>query len=548
MLADLHCHPATWSFQKLRNSPQDIEINPGSTDWHIWNISRTAKEERKIRKGKRANYAQSDFKLLSKGDVRLVFASMYPMEKGFFMGNRSKGLNADVVGGLLNNFLLNWPGWLRHTISFILKPLSRIMSSIFNNEGLIRDLLQNLVMKMHKRRIDFFQDPGYDYFRELEKEYAFYTRFSNQTPVGHEAPEILKYTIARKGSEIDQIIGNNQIAVVLTIEGFHSIALHSDQATRDFLSLVTENVIKERIKTLKEMGVFFLTFSHHFSNHLAGHAHSLPKLLMEIADPAPLMNEGFVNGEEGLPVQYGKKWIRELLSLSDQNVTDTSLGRRVLIDVKHMSAASRKEYYNTIIKPFNENNPGERIPVIASHCGYYGPGGETLDAVILKAGNELDDSFHFKGFYQWNINLCDEDIEVITESGGLIGISLDERILGVKPGMKSAETDDWAAVLTRNILGMVTAAKESGMSHPENIWKCLSIGSDYDGLIDPANAFPRAEELQHFGPALLKYLKDSLTDHLRNDFFLGGNPYTPEQVVPMICFSNARDFVFTHFK
>src|SRR6185503_19973684 len=131
MLADLHCHPATWSFQKLRNSKDDV--NPRNSNWHIWNISRTKKDERKIKKGKRASYAQSDFKLLSKGDVRLVFASLYPIEKGFFMGNRAKGINATIIGGILNNFFLNLPDWLRKGFSVLLKPLSIVASVLVNN-------------------------------------------------------------------------------------------------------------------------------------------------------------------------------------------------------------------------------------------------------------------------------------------------------------------------------------------------------------------------------------------------------------------------------
>ena len=191
----------------------------------------------------------------------------------------------------------------------------------------------------------------------------------------------------------------------------------------------------------------------------------------------------------------------------------------------------------------------DKIPVIASHCGYYGPGGETLDLVIQKANGEKDDSFHKKGFYQWNINLCDEDIEVITETGGLIGISLDQRILGEKPDAKSTEVEYWVMAMARNIIAMVFAVKARGLTNPENIWKCFTIGSDYDGLIDPGNSFPSAEELKAFGPALLIYLTTNpVIQKILPDIFLTGNPYTPAQVVEMICFKNAHDFTITHFK
>jgi len=547
MLADLHCHPATWSFQKLRNSKDDV--TPRNSKWHIWNISRTKKDERKIKQGKRASYAQSDFKLLSKGDVRLVFASLYPMEKGFFMGNKAKGINANIIGGVLNNFLLNLPDWLRKGLSIVLKPVSIVASLLVNNEGQVRDFLQKMVMKMHKARINFFQDDPYDYYEELKLEHEFYNAFKKLDPTGNEATEILKYDIATNGQQIDPIITANQVAVVLTMEGFHSIALQFRKGADDYLELIPEVELKKRVQQLKDWGVFFVTFSHHFSNHLVGHAHSLPLILMEIANPEPLMNRGFECIAPGIPVDYGKKWIRELLSISENQRNVPALGRRVLIDVKHMSAVSRKEYYNSIVKPYNEINVTDKIPVIASHCGYYGPGGETLDLVIQRANGEKDDSFHKKGFYQWNINLCDEDIEVIAETGGLIGVSLDQRILGEKPDAKTTEVEYWVMAMARNIIGMVYAAKGRGITNPENVWKCFTIGSDYDGLIDPENSFPRAEELKEFGPALLIYLTTNpVIQKILPDIFLAGNPYTPVQVVEMICFKNAHDFTITHFK
>src|SRR6185503_12296133 len=165
--------------------------------------------------GKRASYAQSDFKLLSKGDVRLVFASLYPIEKGFFMGNRAKGINANIIGGVLNNFLLNLPDWLRKGLSVVLKPVSIVASVLVNNEGQVRDFLQKMVMKTHKARINFFQSDPYDYYTELKLENEFYNSFKKLDPTGDEATEILKYDIATSGKQIDPIIIANQVAVVL---------------------------------------------------------------------------------------------------------------------------------------------------------------------------------------------------------------------------------------------------------------------------------------------------------------------------------------------
>src|SRR5690606_17482948 len=128
------------------------------------------------------------------------------------------------------------------------------------------------------------------------------------------------------------------------------------------------------------------------------------------------MNSGFTDA--------GWKVIRALLSLDENNTPDHSLGRRILIDVKHMSARARSEFYGKIIRPCLEQ--GRSIPVIASHCGYSGI--KSLNDLDRSSPDENDDTIIDQKFYGWNINLAQEDIEVILLTGGLVGMSFDQRI------------------------------------------------------------------------------------------------------------------------
>jgi len=109
--------------------------------------------------------------------------------------------------------------------------------------------------------------------------------------------------------------------------------------------------------------VFFITLSHHFNNYLFGHAHSIPDDAGGILDQSDGMNSGITPN--------GREILRLLLSVDDHlEFSPAKLGRRILIDIKHLSALARKEYYHDFLKPLMAK--GDIIPVIASHVAYSG--------------------------------------------------------------------------------------------------------------------------------------------------------------------------------
>ena len=79
--ADLHFHPGQSAFNKVRFT--DEEKDPGK--YHPWNIPNSKLKKQK--KGKQAfKYTQCDFAKCTESGVKLAFASLYPIEKGFFLG------------------------------------------------------------------------------------------------------------------------------------------------------------------------------------------------------------------------------------------------------------------------------------------------------------------------------------------------------------------------------------------------------------------------------------------------------------------------------
>ncbi|MEO0732970.1 MAG: membrane dipeptidase, partial [Bacteroidota bacterium] len=125
---------------------------------------------------------------------------------------------------------------------------------------------------------------------------------------------------------------------------------------------------------------------------------------------------------------------------------DDSNGRRILIDVKHFSISSRRDFY-----AWKRTQPAyANLPIIASHVGvtghswayntrsqYFRRGyperidslGQYLVQYDKPPGLKLDKLR--SEFNPVSINLYDEDIQEIIDSGGLIGLMLDQRLLGV---------------------------------------------------------------------------------------------------------------------
>lgn len=112
--------------------------------------------------------------------------------------------------------------------------------------------------------------------------------------------------------------------------------------------------------------------------------------------------------------------------------------KNILIDVKHMSLKSRRQFYEIM----KDNKGKYSQPLICTHAGVTGLSindrvkylrekiqdvGDVYRVVYLKPRSKHLQNTYFNCS---SINLYDEDIEEILRSGGLIGLSFDQRIIG----------------------------------------------------------------------------------------------------------------------
>lgn len=470
--ADIHCHPTLKSYGHSFSGKENNKNlkSKGS----VWFYDPPNLFEKMIDLlGGIVKYRQSNFSAQGFGNTGIVFASLYPMERSFF-----------------DNKL---------------------------GTGEFNDLLLNFTTSVGRERIDFVQSVT-DYFPDLENEYAFLKQMDGKQVTLVDRASY-NYSLARNSSDVMNILDadtiddqkSNSIAVLITIEGAHSFGtgIHPKQKSAD-PNKVLGNL--EKVKNWEHRPIF-VTLAHHFYNELCGHAESLTGLVKSAVDQSYKMNTGFT--------PLGLDVVDKLL--------DNSGGKRILIDIKHMSRTSRLEYFNLLDTKY----AGQDIPVIVSH-----------GAVI---GNEQDKHL----FMNSDINLYDDEIVRVARTNGLFGLQLDERRIAA-PGdfeLKKTHSLERRKVLFHSsflVWRQIQHIAELLDSLGYFAWGIQSIGSDYDGMIDPINGFWTAENLPTLEDYLLMqahtYMKMN-SGKLTNSL----NRIDPEEIVNRVMGDNAFNFVMKYY-
>ena len=507
-----------------------------------------------------ALYDQSGYPKLVNGHVKLVFASIYPLEKGFLFKR--------------------------------VKALPNPDSTTFINVSVARNFLLKLVTKYPKQRLNELRDG--EYWKQFKEEYNYYFKSSTNGTGKKDVP-------VRKGSshEIKKLInhpdfglkdqlqfkdkgqytildGNNlppasyegdTVYTVLTVEGMGFITQNCGPESCYPLQLAPKSEILNRIKFIKEQTpIFFITFCHHFNNHVCGHARSF----VRITKLVKMNQEEFL--DRGLTA-LGMELLQNLLSISkDQDGTvhnAQDLGRRILVDMKHMSYNGRAAVIELVGK-YNATHTDDKIPLIASHSGFTNLSERQMTRRLAIDEDEknrelgltqsvrvdIEDLGMEARYNSWSINLYKEEIKAIVDSDGLIGLSFEQNIVGIafiggKKGYKikgkkklKSKIEAVRNKYTQLIVGQLCAMAKAG---GPGLWKCISIGTDFDGLIDPLDGFSSALCFELVRTELIKEL-GKIKPAVRGTYHLPTASEEIEELVDDFCFNNAARFVQIHFK
>ena len=383
---------------------------------------------------------------------------------------------------------------------------------------------ENKIQKILGNNVDAGADGGVNYFRPFRKELEYIIDQHNSSSDKYPqatfqiAQTYQDYQLFKKDPDC--------IVAILTVEGAHNFGDYLKNSTFFKTYVQLDTAEKERLDESMIRNVdfikkhdyapFFITFCHHFNNLLAGHARSLSakSLLSEII-PMPGIRHVFnqnPNRDAGISL-LGIKIIKKLLQKEAGK-------RRILIDTKHMSIQSRIEFYE-LLENHNRDHPDDNIPIIHSHGCI--SGWNKLDQAKNKVEyRKIDKTAYFS---RWRINLTNEEILKIYDSDGMIGLILHEgRVPGeafkkqakkikkcirklekkaikkINPDKKKIEekirdqlqlkiselADLYVQLLLSNIFHILKLIKDRKGA---NGWKILSLGSDYDGIVDPFDTF-----------------------------------------------------------
>ena len=471
--ADIHCHPTLKSYgHSFPGKENNKNLKSKSSVWFYDPPNVFEKMIDLI--GGLVKYRQSSLSSAGFGNTGIIFASLYPMERGFF-----------------DNKL---------------------------GTGEFNDLILNLITSVGRERIDFVQSVT-DYFPDLENEYAYLKQMDGKTVTLADRANY-HYSLARNAGDVQNTLNadtiednkSNSISVILTIEGGHSFGtgIHPQKNPADRIKILAH---VDKVKNWTHRPVF-ITLAHHFYNELCGHAESLTGKVKLAVDQRYKMNTGFT------PLG---------LEVVDKLLDDTG-NKRILIDIKHMSRASRLEYFNLLETKYS----GQDIPVIVSH-----------GAVI---GNEHDKHL----FMNADINMYDDEIIKVAKTNGIFGLQLDERRIAAhgdfelkkSHGLERRKVLFHSSFLVwRQIQHIAELLDSQGLF----AWGIQTIGSDYDGMIDTINGFWTAENM----PTLEDYLLMHAYTYKQNNYGNLTHPFNlidPEEIVNRIMGDNAYNFVMKYYQ
>lgn len=290
---------------------------------------------------------------------------------------------------------------------------------------------------------------------------------------------------------------------------------------------------------------------------------------------------------------------------------DSGQHRPIIVDVKHLGLKSRQDFYAFRKSLIIEEKKYENIPIIASHigvtgytnnewknalkrnnCTVYNYEGARAVSIEMdkkncgKWGSFVNNDFTFN---PWSINLMDEDITEILNSNGILGMSLDVRILGFQSeyGISLTSENEFLSTadfhthfpqiavknLPLNTMESTISENESWLiptkedRHPlsfcfniihiiqvgllktdiEEPWKQICLGSDFDGLIEPLKISPDISSLKELEANMIKWLpvaeKAYVNENGGTRILFGKSTADLKKIVRGIMFENGKIFI-----
>jgi microsomal dipeptidase-like Zn-dependent dipeptidase len=434
-------------------------------------------------------------------------------------------------------------------------------------KGLLEKKLVNkgAISLINRSRLELIKD-GNHYFQFMNDDL---NRLTNSVS----PPELngAKLKVVKQSSDFDENAADT-IYGFLIVEGLH--CFFDDQSSTNVKAVFTSNF--ENFTDANT--ILAINLCHIQQNPFCNHAYGIQ----------------FINSRYFFPTGNGiTAWGREMIN--------RMIEKKILIDIKHMSLQSRWQLYSMLDPDETKNYSA---PIICTHAGLTGQSikdrtkylfqtptdvGEVYEVVYFKPKSPYVDDVYFNCS---SINLYNEDVEAILLSGGLVGLSFDQRILGFadenvlrnvttphdleyisepeaefflgpNPSALSPFANDdevWTSQDFENLdpslntilhplffLNQVThilvVAKNNEMIGVQKAVKQICLGSDYDGLINAIDSCKQADKLNTFKELALEKMPELLKNaKLENEGI------DIPMLVEDIFYNNGKNFVLNRLQ
>ena len=507
--------------------------------------------------------SQANLKSASAGNVKCIILSIYPVEREFYTRGKKR-------------------------------------------EDGNQDKLQSWISGQSTGYVDDVQGGRFSYWDQYLDEINLLVKGQNKKLGAGQ----WKYRILTSYQDFEEIENEEKIiGIIISAEGVQSLASNIRRQNKSFFALkiaarknnqdfnewrkqLLQNItfVKEN-ENIKKYSPLFITVAHHFFNYITGHCKSLMDVKFGPFGSLVFKQDGRYE-EDGKKLSYykwgfvgayGKSVLKELLRRDPATNV-----RRILVDIKHMSPATRLEYYTMLQNEYD----GENIPVLCSHTACNG-----VEYLLQRISKKMVEDSDFQVM---ELNTYNEDIRKIYETGGVMGLMLDDsRIcskdiskqikrhnrtinqyekkvkkakkalagstgesdrkklrrninsyLGTIKGQKPILNELYCINFFRQVFHIVGILQHDQINAGAKAWDIFCIGSDYDGAINPMDLYGTYAKMDDFTGDLIAHWDDRLVnkddfDELDYSAFLFGQK--PEYWIKKVFEDNLKAFLKKYF-
>jgi microsomal dipeptidase-like Zn-dependent dipeptidase len=279
----------------------------------------------------------------------------------------------------------------------------------------------------------------------------------------------------------------------------------------------------DEVKTWSHLPLF-ISLAHHFYNEFGGHARSLSGCTGKVIDQSFGLNTGIT--------PLGKRVIYRLLNSTN--------GRRIYIDIKHMSRWLRMDYYGLLETTYRE----EDIPIIVSHGA--------LNGYPSVYDDNCPNEDEHGPFWGRDINFYDDEILKIARSNGIFALQLDDRVISNKNERCKIDKffytrEKKLRLRARLVWNHIQHIAELLDSNGLDAWGTTAIGTDFDGIVDPPFGYWTSEHLLVMYAHLLEYTRIYMQPGNNALQRPANRSSSPDQIMNRIFSENAMNFLSTYY-